>query len=157
MIRSKNGFTVIELMVVIGVIAIISAVAVPNVMTWLPGHRLRSAATELHDNMQLVRLAAVRNNTSLSINFASGPDRYWFTIPNKPTQTIRLDSYGSGVCFEGPSGQTFQTATITFNSRGLSNQGYTYFSNGSNSGYYRIGPLTSGVINYHYWDGSSWE
>jgi Tfp pilus assembly protein FimT len=144
-------------MVVLAIIAIMSAVAVPNVMAWLPSHRLRSAATDLHDNLQLVRLAAVKNNRSISINFAASPDRYWFSIPNKPTQTIRLDSYGSGVRFEGPSGQTFQAATITYNNRGLSNQGYTYLSNNTNSGYYRIGPLSSGVINYHHYNGSSWE
>ena len=157
MMDRKDGFTIMELMVVLCIIAILSALAVPSILNWLPGHRLRSAATDLHDNMQRVRLAAVKDNTSISVNFASDPDRYWFTIPNKSTQTIQLDSYRSGVCFEGPEGQTFQAGTITFNSRGLSNAGYAYLSNGENTAYYRVGPLSSGVINYHFYDGSSWE
>ena len=43
MIRKETGISIIELMVVISMIAILSAIAVPNYIAWLPKYRLSNS------------------------------------------------------------------------------------------------------------------
>mgnify|MGYP001828181416 CR=1 FL=1 len=37
--RNESGFTLFELMVVLGIMAILASVAVPGFLGWLPSHR----------------------------------------------------------------------------------------------------------------------
>jgi type IV fimbrial biogenesis protein FimT len=46
--KKKNGYTILELMVTIGIIAILTAMAIPSFINWLQGYRLRSAANDVH-------------------------------------------------------------------------------------------------------------
>lgn len=65
----ESGFTVIEVMVVIAIIGIMSAIAIPAFSTWLPNYRLRSAARDLYSNFQLAKLTAIKNNTYCAVTF----------------------------------------------------------------------------------------
>ena len=155
-VKKNSGFTLIELLVVIVVIGIFVAIGVPNFMSWLPKYRLKSAARDLYSNMQLAKMTAVKSNTNCSITYSTDPDQY--VLSGGLSKTVVLGDYGSGVNFNGPGNETFAVATITFNSRGTSNAGYAYLSNSGNTAYYKIGPLSSGVIKLQKWvGGTSWE
>ena len=60
--RNNSGLTIIELMVVIGILAILAGVAIPGFISWLPNYRMRSAADEVYSTLQNVKLRAVREN-----------------------------------------------------------------------------------------------
>ena len=70
--KKKNGFTTLELMVTLGIIAILTAIAVPSYIKWLPGYRLRSAANDVHVAIQMARLKAVKENGRTGISYADG-------------------------------------------------------------------------------------
>jgi len=72
MIRKKNGFTTLELMVTISIIAILTAIAVPSYIAWLPGYRLRSAANDVHVAIQMARLRAVKENGKTGVSYSDG-------------------------------------------------------------------------------------
>ena len=57
-----RGFSLIELLVVVAIILVISAVAVPNIMRAMSAYRLRSAAGEYAQLVQRTRMEALKNN-----------------------------------------------------------------------------------------------
>ena len=68
----ESGFTLVELIITIAMIAVISAVALPNFLDWLPNHRLRSAAHDLFSNFQKAKLEAIKRNINTTVCFSSG-------------------------------------------------------------------------------------
>lgn len=76
----NRGFTLIELIIVIGLIGIMSAFAFPQLMYQVPKIRLNSATKEVAQQMQLARLKAVSTNKKhrmiLTNNAYPTPDTY---------------------------------------------------------------------------------
>jgi Tfp pilus assembly protein FimT len=152
--RKKAGFTLTELVIIIALLGLLTAVGVPSFLSWLPKYRLKSAARDLYSNLQLAKMAAIKTNQKCRVNYRVNPDQYTVSLLNK---TVMLKDYGSGVKFDGPNKKTFAVDTITFNSRGTSNAGYAYLSNSGNTDYYRVGPLTSGAIKLQRWSKGAWK
>jgi type IV fimbrial biogenesis protein FimT len=71
-----SGFTLIELMTVIAIIAILSCITIPNFISWLPKYRLGSAARDLLSAMQYGRLTAVKDNADVQVKFYPDQDNY---------------------------------------------------------------------------------
>ncbi|UCG06201.1 MAG: GspH/FimT family protein [Desulfobacterales bacterium] len=69
MIRNKSGFTFTELMTVLGIIAIASAIAVPNFISWIPKRKLGIASREMLSAMETARMRAVRERSNVIIQF----------------------------------------------------------------------------------------
>ena len=67
--RKDSGFTMIELMVVIGIMAILSAIAIPSYIKWLPKHRVGSAARAVMSAMEFARSNAIKRNTVVRVDF----------------------------------------------------------------------------------------
>ena len=142
--RNKAGFSMLELMVVIGIIAILSAIVTPNLIGWYQHQGLRSAVVELQSNLQLAKLAAVKQNQNCSVNFNTGAGSY--NIPCIGT-AVSLGTYSGGVVFGGPGGETTDSQ-ITYSSRGFTLNGQSvYLTNSDNSAYYRIQVLASGGVS----------
>lgn len=66
-IRKSAGFTLIEVMVVIGIIAIATAVAVPSLSTWVVNERIRNAAGNLQEDIQWGRGYAVKTDQDINL------------------------------------------------------------------------------------------
>lgn len=60
--RTANGFTLVELMVTIAVVAILAAIALPSFSTSIRNTRLASATNEFIAAVNLARSEAVRSN-----------------------------------------------------------------------------------------------
>lgn len=126
--RDNQGFTLIEMMVVIGIAAIISAIAIPNVYSWVSTQRFNSAVRDIQATIESTRLAAVKENSEAVVSFTSGANSYrsqvlkrGFSAADQPApKTHRL-----------PPGITVSpTADIEFSSRGTANTPNTITVNG---------------------------
>jgi prepilin-type N-terminal cleavage/methylation domain-containing protein len=73
--NNKNGFTLIELMTTLAVIAIISALTIPNMIGWVSNRRIRSAVEEISAVAQLARQRAIRENENVVITMDLGGDK----------------------------------------------------------------------------------
>jgi prepilin-type N-terminal cleavage/methylation domain-containing protein len=60
--RQQKGFSLVELMIVLLIIMVISALAMPNVIRGIGSLRLRGAASNLSGILQRGRIVAVRTN-----------------------------------------------------------------------------------------------
>ncbi len=72
LMKKNYGFTLMEVMVVIGIIGIMSAIAIPNYIAWLPKHRMGGAARDIYSVMQYARIRAVKENTHVVVDFTTG-------------------------------------------------------------------------------------
>ncbi|MGP8323532.1 MAG: GspH/FimT family pseudopilin [Methanosarcinaceae archaeon] len=76
LMKKNLGFTLMEVMVTTGIIAIMSAIAVPNYLSWLPKDKMSSAARDIYSAMQYARIRAVKERTMVTINFTTEADSY---------------------------------------------------------------------------------
>ena len=78
--RNSNGVTFFELMVVIGILAIIAVAAVPNIISWRGNVNLRGAVDNLKGELQAAKASAAREGSWVVIEFFS--DRYHVFVDN---------------------------------------------------------------------------
>jgi prepilin-type N-terminal cleavage/methylation domain-containing protein len=65
----KNGFTVIELVVVVSILAVVAALAVPNMHSYVSNRRFVSAVDELYVVFQKARVRAIREAEDVVVRF----------------------------------------------------------------------------------------
>lgn len=68
-IRSNKGFTAIELMVTIGIIAIIAAIGIPSYAKWIPKYKLGRELVNLKADLERAKMTAKRENICVDIIF----------------------------------------------------------------------------------------
>jgi len=66
-----QGFTLIELMVAVGLLALLFMLGLPNLATWLQNSQIRTAADSMLNGLQLARTEAVRRNARVRFQLTS--------------------------------------------------------------------------------------
>lgn len=84
---TSSGFTLIELMVTIAVLAIIVGIAAPSISTQLANQRVKSTTSTLENALKESRTESVirRQNVTLSYNNTSTPKMITVTTPDSKT------------------------------------------------------------------------
>ena len=74
--QKTSGFTLMELMVTIAIIAILSAIVIPNFIAWVPKFKLGGASRDVLGILQKTRVQAVKDNSSYVLMFDTGNESY---------------------------------------------------------------------------------
>ncbi len=71
--RNAKGFSLLELMIVLGIVMVVSAISVPSLIKASRGYQLQSSAREIAQALQSAKFKAIGANTSktVSINTAT--------------------------------------------------------------------------------------
>ncbi len=162
----RKGFTLIELMVVIGIIGVIIAIAVPNFAAMQAKARIRAGAYEIAQDLRQIRERALSISREYSVD---RPDdrTYMVTSPEGNTYTYKLGGstggnlrFGVGPNYTGgvppeanqasapASGFDFMpTGTLIFNGRGGANKGVIYLTDNRDD--YAIGINSLGKVRVY--------
>lgn len=161
MYRTAKGFTLIELMVVVGIIAVLGAIGTLSIVSIMPTYSLSRAARDMVSNFRKARTLAIKLNHDVVLEFDPAENTYTVNDrpfppvintsgPNKDKFKNLNEHYGGGVSFGFPGRGTAVTFTdnkVTFTSMGLTGgaTGYVYLQNKNEAGY-RIGIRGMGNI-----------
>lgn len=128
-LKTQHGMTMVELMVVMLILILGSAMAVPAFISWQPRYKLKSAASDLSSALQRARVFAVQNKADISVRFVD-VNTYYIDIDddgNFNNDDIRTDltRYGHGVAFMAvgtdvtysPRGTTGDAQTLSLSNR----------------------------------------
>lgn len=73
-IRVTRGFSLIEMMVVITIMAIMLSAAAPSFQVWIANSKIRTAADGLLNGLQVARSEAIRRNRSVQLRLTANSD-----------------------------------------------------------------------------------
>jgi len=92
--NKESGYSLIELMIILAILAILLAIAIPDIKGWLPKHRLQSAARDLASNMQLAKMKAISANSyvTMTFNLPIGGTTYSYAVYIDPDKDLEYDA-----------------------------------------------------------------
>ena len=133
-LRSRQGFTLAEMIVGIAIVGILAGIAIPTFITQMPKFRLNGAARQIMGDLMAARMQAVSQGRKVKVFFSS------------PHYTICDDANGDGAVTNGEgdartiniqdnySNVTLPSATDpVFNPRGTATPSSIYLYNSSGS------------------------
>jgi type IV fimbrial biogenesis protein FimT len=83
-----RGFTVTEIMIVLVIMGILMAIAIPNFSQWAANYRLKAAARDVYTNFQKARIEAIKTNSNVVVSFTVAAGSYEVFVDNGGTTGI---------------------------------------------------------------------
>ena len=166
--RNANGFSIMELLTVIAIFAILSAIAIPGFIGWRNKTQLSRAARDVYSSFQKAKAESIRRNencgikfrandyviyldSNLNFDFDSGTDQVIQTINWSEYPGVGLDSNeggdGDGLTFANPDfGIVFASDGLPRNNAGGLGSGTVFLTNQSNTRQKTVTISTAGNI-----------
>ena len=120
--RSQGGFSLVEMLIVVAIVMIMAAVALPNIGQYLRTYKIRGASRVVTGDLQSARSKAIMSNTNAGVSFVVvDADSYRIVQEDLPTgppneQLGPLKDLPAGIEFESKTAAT--SDSVRFNRLG---------------------------------------
>jgi len=179
----ESGFTMTELVVVIAIIGVTLAIAIPSFLSYRPTMRIKGAARDITTILQWSRMKAVSENNRMEIQFSPANKTYTVFDDNNSDGDVSTDtairtstlpddiSFGIGTTVTkkastniGPAHTDCLTFNVdscntddstSFSSNGTANNGTIYLVNTKDECFAVIVD-SQGRVRIRKWAGSDW-
>jgi type IV fimbrial biogenesis protein FimT len=105
--KSHGGFTLVEMMVTVTVASVLAMVAVPNMQPMMQKRQLEGAASEVYNNLLLLRSQAVEKNRRAFVNFNESGTAWTYGLNEGASCTPTV----SGTCVLNGTERVYQGST----------------------------------------------
>lgn len=105
----NKGFSLIELMVVVILLAIIATIALPNFGEFIRSQRAKNVSFELVADLSHARSEAIKRNTNVTVAPQGEWKSGWTMVAAGETVRTR-DAIGDGVTITGPTSIVFSSS-----------------------------------------------
>lgn len=117
--RPDRGFSLVEMVIVVGIVGVLAAVAFPNIAQYTKNYRIRGAAQQVAGELQSARSKAIMTNTNSGVSFVVvDRDSYRFVqedlLATQPERLSPLKHLPQGVQFVVSSTVTNRGPTLRF-------------------------------------------
>ena len=110
--RSRRGFTLLELVISMGIVGVMTAIAVPVVKSSLNAYKLSSGVSSVTGAIQTTRYRAIQAGFPYQIVFTKATSTY--QIQSDPLDIGVFGNVGNPVVFSTVLNMMNQNTTITF-------------------------------------------
>jgi type IV fimbrial biogenesis protein FimT len=116
---SEKGFSLMELMVVVAIIAVLSAFAVPNMVRWRSNMQFNNGVRMLKSAIESTRMSAIKSNMSARMTFVDGGNSF-----DTVEWDLEVNNFGAARTNPLPTGVVLESSDfaddrLQFTSRGM--------------------------------------
>lgn len=133
-VRHQRGFTLVEIMVTLVIMAIAAALVSPAIMQMAPNMALKSAAQDLYSNLQRAKIAAIKENNPALVVINASSYSYYIDVNRDGAYTA----------------SAVDTLDDDANGDGMYNQGENFTDNDGNGVYSGEIAVTTNFSDYGY-------
>jgi type IV fimbrial biogenesis protein FimT len=105
--RAARGFTAVELMIVVAIIAILTMFAAPYMGQMVRAQRLRTGAFDVFASLTLARSEAIKRNVTVTITPTGGDWAKGWTIKDANNNPLRTQGAFDTLTIAGPAAVTY--------------------------------------------------
>ena len=119
--KKDSGFSLFELLMVIAVIAVVSAIVTPNFLSWRSNAKLSGAAGNLKGDLEMSKSKAIRERTPVTVyGVHKDTGKEYYTDKDGNARTLRNRQLPAGVRLDLDStGFGWMGDQTRFNGRGI--------------------------------------
>lgn len=109
--RTKQaGITLVEIVIVVAILIIVSAIAIPSYQQMIQNSRIKTAAESILSGLQIARAEAVKRNANVQFNFRTGSG---WTVCLSPATPGNCPTTDDATTIQSRSGAETSAVTVT--------------------------------------------
>ncbi|MEK7286205.1 MAG: prepilin-type N-terminal cleavage/methylation domain-containing protein [Nitrospirota bacterium] len=95
---NKKGFSLLEVMVVVGIVGVLATIAIPNYRVWVMNNRLKNDVLDIKGGLRIAKMTAMATGQSVAVDFGLGVegDRWVIFIDNGAGGGVVQDGVWNG-------------------------------------------------------------
>jgi type IV fimbrial biogenesis protein FimT len=106
----QRGFTLVEMLVVVGILGILAAIAAPNMTQMVRIQRVKNAAFDIFSAMNLARSEALKRNRTVTITPNNGDWARGWVAKDSANNVVQTQGGWDSLTLSGPNSIAFNPA-----------------------------------------------